>query len=295
MRISENYRHDLSTRSIQDTLAKVTEAQQKIATGRRISKPSDAPMDMAIAVQLRAERDDNERYLRSLGDARSWLAVQDGALQSASSLLARAEALSVQARNGAMGPDAREAIAAELEGLREQLGLLANTTYQGQAVFGAYSDTAVQLTAGGATFVGTPGAQVSRTVAPGREIAVNTDGAVVFGFTTGDDVFGVLQRLAANVRSGDSAAIDADAAVLATRADDVRETLGQIGSRAALVESAVSRYEDAKVTFATRLSVIEDTDIAAASVELARASRSYEAVLAMAAQAQKLSLLDFLR
>ena len=57
----------------------------------------------------------------------------------------------------------------------------------------------------------------------------------------------------------------------------------------------MSRHEDAKVTFASRLSVIEDTDIAAASVELARASRSYEAVLSMAARAQKLSLLDFLR
>jgi flagellar hook-associated protein 3 FlgL len=295
MRISDNYRHDLMNRSIQDTLAKVTEAQQKIATGRRFDRPSDSPMDSAISLQLRAERDDNDRYLRSLGDARSWLAVQDGVLQSASTLLARAEDLSVQARNAAMGPDSREAIAKELEGLREQLGLLANTTHQGQSVFGAHSQQAVQLTATSSTFLGTPGAEVTRTVAAGQNVAVNTDGAAVFGFTAGDDVFTVINRLASSVRSGDVATMNADSAALATRARDVRESLGQIGSRAALVESAIARHEDAQVTFASRLSIIEDTDIAAASVELARASRSYEAVLAMAARAQKLSLLDFLR
>lgn len=295
MRISDNYRHELNKRTIQETLGRVDEARRQISTGKRMVKPSDAPTDMAFATQLRAERADNDRHLRSLSDARSWLAIQDSALQSSSTLLARAEELAVYAQNGAMGDDSREAIAAEIDGIREQLALLANTTYQGQAVFGAFNERAVELTAGGATFVGTPGAAVERRVSASETIAVNTDGAEVFGFTTGDDVFTVLGRIATNMRAGDSAAINADMATLGERATGLREALGQVGTRAALVDAASSRLEDDDVTFSSRISDLEDVNVAEAAVDLARASQAYEAVLAMTAQTQKLSLLDFLR
>lgn len=295
MRISDNYRHQRTLRAMQETVGRVDEAQRQISTGKRLEKPSDAPIDVAFATQLRAERSDNERHLRTLGDARSWLAIQDSALQSSSTLLARAEELAVYAQNGAMGDDSREAIALELDGIRNQLGMLANTTYQGQAVFGAFSEEAVQLTPTGATFVGTPGARVERRVSPNETIAVNTDGAEVFGFAAGDDVFTVLSRLATSVRAGDGAAMTDDMATLGERATTVREALGQVGTRGALVESAVSRLEDDKVTFASRISELEDVNVAEAAVDLARASRTYEAVLAMTAKTQQLSLLDFLR
>ena len=86
-----------------------------------------------------------------------------------------------------------------------------------------------------------------------------------------------------------------DMATLGERATTVREALGQVGTRGALVESAVSRLEDDKVTFASRISELEDVNVAEAAVDLARASRTYEAVLAMTAKTQQLSLLDFLR
>ncbi len=297
MRISDYSRHEHSLRSLQSALGRLVDTEQKIASGKRISKPSDAPMDVALATQLRAERDANERHLRTLGDARAWLAVQDNALQSASALLARVEQLATLAINGAMGAESREAIAVEIDGLREHLGLLANTTYQGQAVFGAHGSSAVTLTPSSATFTGQTGATVERQVAPDQVIAVNTDGHVVFGFDAGagQDVFSALNQLAADVRSGDAAAISTAAGVVKDRATTLRESLGEVGTRAALVESAVSRVEDDKLTFASRLTEIEDIDIAEASVELARASQTYEAVLAMTARTQQLSLLDFLR
>jgi flagellar hook-associated protein 3 FlgL len=295
MRISDNYRHQLNQRAMQDTLGRAEEARRQISTGKRLAQPSDSPIDMAFATQLRSERDDNERHLRSLSDARSWLGIQDSALQSSSTLLARAEELSVQAQNPAMAAGGREAIALEIDGLREQLAMLANTTYQGQAVFGAFNSQAVELTAGGATFVGTAGATVERRVSSSETIAVNTDGAVVFGFDTGDDVFTVLGRLATDIRANDTAAIAADAATLAERATGVREALGQVGTRGALVEAAASRHEDDKVTYSTRISDLEDVNIAEAAVDLAKASKAYEAVLAMTARSQSLSLLDFLR
>jgi len=295
MRITDSYRFASSQTAIQNALARLNTVQRQVSTGKKILQPSDAPLDAALATRLRSEQDDAVRHLRSLGDAKAWLSVQDSALQSASTLLARAQDLSIQSRNASNGDGGRAAIATELDGIREQLALVANTTYQGQSVFGAFSDNAVDLTPTGAIFNGTAGARVERRVSDSQLIAVNTDGAKVFGFDTGDDMFTVLARLASNVRTGNDAASAADSGVLLTRASTLRDSLGEVGTRAALVESAASRHEDDKVTIASRVSEIEDADVTEAAVKLAQASQAYEAILAMVGRTQQTSLLDFLR
>ena len=294
MRVSDASRFEANQTAIQNSLARLNGAQRAISTGKRIMLPSDSPLDAAFATRLRSQKDDSDRHLRSIGDAKAWLSVQDSALQSSSSLLARVKELSVQAVNASLGPEGRDAIATELDGIRNQLGLLANTTYQGQSVFGGFSTQAVDLTDTSATFNGTPGARVERRVSDNQVIAVNTDGNTAFGFDTGDDVFSVIARLSSNIRADDATAIAADSATLDERATGLRDALGVIGTRAQLVDSTASRHEDDKVTIGSRLSEIEDTDMTEAAVYLAQASQAYESILAMIAKTQQTSLLNFL-
>lgn len=295
MRISDSYRFATSQASIATAQTRLAEAQRQLSTGKRINQPSDAPLDAALVTRLRADRDDTERHLRSLGDAKAWLSVQDSALQSASSLLNRANELAIQSKNASLGDGGREAIATELEGIRKQMGLIANTSYQGQSVFGSYSEKAVELTDTTSAFVGTAGAQVQRRISDSEVIAVNSDGDKIFGFDTGDDVFTVLGRLATNVRAGDDAAVSDDMAALKARTDSVHDALGAVGTRASLVDSASSRHEDDKLTITSRISEVEDSDIAESAVKLQQASQAYQAVLGMVAMTQQKSLLDFLR
>jgi flagellar hook-associated protein 3 FlgL len=295
MRITDSYRFTNSQSAIQNALGRLNDVQRQVSTGKRINQPSDAPLDAALATRLRMAKDDGALHLRSLQDSKAWLSVQDASLQSASTLMTRAQELSLQVQNPSLGEGGRDAIATELDGIRDQIALVANTTYQGQSVFGAFGEKAVTVTDTDATFNGTPGARVERRVSDSQMIAVNTDGNVVFGFDTGDDIFGVIARLAANVRSGDDAALASDAAALAERATTVRDSLGEVGTRAALVDSAASRHEDDKITIASRISEVEDADITESAVKLAQASQGYEAVLAMVSMTQQRSLLDFLR
>ena len=295
MRISDSYRYANSQAAIAGAKSRLAEAQRQISTGKRINVPSDAPLDAALATRLRAGRDDTDRHLRALGDAKAWLSVQDSALQSASALLRRADELAIQSGNASLGDAGRAAIATELDGIREQLGLIANTNYQGQSVFGSFAGQAVELTPDGATFIGTAGAEVQRRVSDSQIIAVNTDGNRVFGFDSGDDVFGVIARLAESVRAGDNAAVNADRAAMQERVATVHDALGGVGTRAALVDSASSRHEDDKVTMSSRISEVEDADVAESAVRLAQANQAYEAVLGMVAMTQQKSLMDFLR
>jgi flagellar hook-associated protein 3 FlgL len=295
MRISDSYRYANSQAAIARAQTRLAQAQQQISTGKRINAPSDAPLDAALATRLRADRDDTDRHLRSLGDAKAWLSVQDSALQSASSLLQRVNELAIQSGNASLGDGGREAIATELDGIRQQLGLIANTNYQGQSVFGSFSENAVELTADGASFLGVPGAEVQRRVSDSQVIAVNTDGNTVFGFDTGDDVFSVINRLAADVRAGDTDSVNTDREALLARTATIHDALGGVGTRAALVDSASSRHEDDKITMSARISDVEDADVAESAVKLQQASTAYEAILGMVAMSQQKSLMDFLR
>jgi flagellar hook-associated protein 3 FlgL len=295
MRVSDLRRNDNAIAELQRSLNAVDRAQRQVATGKRVQRPSDAPIDAASITVLRAAEADVARQERAAADADAWFAVQDGALQSASSLLARAKQLGLQAMSGALDTNGRAAVAAELDGIRDQMVSVANSSYLGHAVFGAFGAAAVAVTPTTASFVGTPGAEVRRQVGPNQVVAVNSDGAAIFGFTAGDDVFGVLQRLSAAITAGDTTAMSAENTALDTRAADIRAALGDVGARWSSVTNRRDHLADRKTELATQRSQIEDVDVNEAAMQLAYAGRTYEAVLASIARLQQLSLVDFLR
>jgi flagellar hook-associated protein 3 FlgL len=295
MRVSDLRRSDNAIAELQRSLSAVDRAQRQVATGKRVLRPSDAPIDAASITVLRAAEADVERQQRAAADADAWFAVQDGALQSASTLLARAKQLGLQAMSGALDASGLAAIGSELDGIREQMVSVANSSYLGHAVFGAFGATAVSTTPTTASFVGTPGAEVRRQVGPSQVVPVNSDGAEIFGFSAGNDVFGVLRRLSTAVKAGDTTAMATETTALDARADGVRAALGDVGARWSSVTNRRDQLADRKTELATQRSQIEDVDVNEAAMQLAHAGRTYEAVLASIARLQQLSLVDFLR
>ena len=295
MRIGDLHRSQNAIDAVQRSVSAIDRAQRQVATGKRVQRPSDAPIDAASITVLRSAEADVERQQRAAADADAWFAAQDGALQSASTLLARAKQLGLQAMSGALDAGGLAAISSEIDGIRAQMVSIANSSYLGQAVFGAFGAQAVTTTATTATFTGTPGAQVQRQVGPGQVVAINTDGSAIFGFTAGNDVFGVLQRLSAAVQSGNTSAMSTENTALDTRATDLRAALGDVGARWASVTNRQEQLADRKTELASQRSQIEDVDVNEAAMQLAYASRTYEAVIASIARMQQMSLVDFLR
>ena len=290
---------------LQQSIGRLQDAQERLSSGRRINRFSDSPTDAGTVLGLAARERDWAAYTKAADDAIGWLDTQDQALQSASSLLRRARELTLSAGNGTNSPAAREAIAAELDGLRDELASLANTTYLGRSVFGGFKATAVQQDgAGHWTWSG--GAvdanghlldEVTRRVAPEIKVRVNMDGSSVFGFATGgDDVFAVLDRLAADIRAGDTAAVTgADLQALDARMADVADGLSTVGARTNQVESARDVGLTRVDTLKAHRSTLEDVDLAETVMDLQMAEAGYQAVLGATARLTMPSLVDFLR
>lgn len=293
MRVPTSTQYSRLERGLGVSLARVQQLQGQLASGSRISKPSDDPVGASVGLRLRAQEASWTAYRRTADDAIASLATTDAALQSSSSLLRRARELSVQAVNGAYGPAERAALADEVAQIRLQVVELANTRHLGRAVFGGHQGTAI---AADGSWAGDTGV-VSRQVSPEVTVVVNLDGRQVFGFGAADDqdVFSVLSRLERAVRAGDVAAITTSQAEVRARFDSVVTGLGQVGALQNRVESATALGQAALESIMQHRSQVEDVDLAAAIMRLQTAQTGYQAALGAVGRANLPSLADFLR
>ncbi len=298
-RIPTQTAHKVMQHAMETNFAKLADAQRQLSSGKRLTKVSDAP-GAAIAVnRLRAKESMAGAFISAADDGLSMLSAQDSSLQDASSILNRVRELVVSGTSRLQNPQVRAAIATELESLRDQMVAVANTQYAGRSVFGGFSATAVQNTGGSVSWVGDSNT-VDRRVSPELIVSVSSNGEQVFGFDAGspagsDNVFTVINRAAAAIRS----ATPEDARVELDKIEDrmmsVSSALASVGGRVNQIEMVQSQAEDSIVAMRTSRSLLEDVDMGEAVVNLRDAEAAYQATLAVVARLHSTSLLDFLR
>lgn len=284
--------------NLQLNLDRMSKLQGKLSGGRVITKPSDDPAGTAQALQLRADKRATEQAARNAADGAAWLTTIDSALTTSVSALRRARDLTVQGANGATSVQAREAIAMEIEGLRDALVAQANTSYLGRSVFaGTSNDPAFAMTPGPPgtpptyAFSGT-GPGVERRLAPDAVVRVDVDGAAAFG-PPGATVFETLDRIAADLRSGAPVATHLN--TIDAHMEAMLGELAGVGTRHKQVMDAQRGIEKTLMDLKGSIADVEDIDLAAVLVELQSQEVAYQAALGATSRVLQPSLMDFLR
>jgi len=278
--------------NLQNNLSAMAALQAQMSSGKKINVPSDDPAAASDVLRLRSDQRVLAQYARNVSDGNSWLTTVDSALNSSLTILRRARDLTVQGGDGALGPDSREALATEIEGLREALLDQANTTYVGRTVFAgtsnagrAFDDTY--------TFTGSPTANpVERRVGAAQNIRVDSDGAKVFGEGAGS-VFALLDDIATTLRAGGDPTDRLDD--IDVHMSNMLQEVSSVGARQNQMDRANAAITDTKLTVTTQLSGIEDIDLAEVILELQTQEVTYKGALGAAARVLQPSLLDFLR
>ena len=95
-------------------------AQEQIASGKRINRPSDDPVGAEKVMNIRVSQAALEQFKKTVTQADEKLRVGDNALESYEQLLDRAGALLAQGLSDFTTQDARQSLAVEIDGLRER-------------------------------------------------------------------------------------------------------------------------------------------------------------------------------
>ncbi len=280
-----------SLANLQANMARMQAAQEQVSSGRRVNRPSDSPVDLVAAMRYRGQLDRSDQYERNISDGVGWLSTADTSLTSINDQLGRIRELALRGMTSSLDADAREAIAVEVDQLRESIIGLANTTYLDRPIFGGTADTPVAFAADG-TFQGDDGL-VNRTIGAGVTVPVNLRGPAVFG-DDASGLFATLSRLSADLRSNPSA-LSADLGVLDAQTRTVRNNLAEVGARVRRLEVAEARRGDDRIGIQQGLSDVEDVDLPKAMLDLKMQELAYQSALAVTARVVQPSLADFLR
>jgi flagellar hook-associated protein 3 FlgL len=280
-----------SAQTMQAAMARLSTLQQQASSGKRISVPSDDPSGTAASMQVRGQQAAVAQYQRNASDGMGWLATVDGALSNSTALLQQARNLVVQAANsGAMSQAGRDAIASQLQGIRDDLLQTANTQYNGRSVFAGTSDTPAFDTTTYA-WSGTASASVDRRVGSDAAIRVDADGSAAFG-SGATSVFASLDTIISNLHSG----ADVSSGITAIDAGLQSVSGAQVvsGSRYAQMERAKDSLSSQSIDLESRRSDVEDVDTVQSLVALQSQNLAYQAALQVTAKALPMSLLSFL-
>lgn len=289
-----------SLANLQVNLAKMTDLQQRMSGGKVITKPSDDPAGTASALRLRGDQRATQQYARNADDGIGWLTTVDSSLQTAVANLRQARNLTVQgASSGTASAVTREAIATELEGLRDSLLEQANASYLGRSVYAGTSDAGAAYTVTVAAdgtrsyaWTGSDTGSVQRRIGPAVTVRADGDGTAVFG-DGATSVFALIDQVAAEIRSGTDVAPrlnDID-----TRMTTMLGELADVGTRYGQLTTAQRSTAAALTELKGQLSAVEDIDLAEVIVELQSQEVAYQAALGATSRVLQPSLLDFLR
>lgn len=280
--------------NLQSGLTKLGRLQEQLSSGKLIEKPSDSPGGTAAAMQTRGDIARFNQYSRNADDGMAWLGTIDSTLTNSSAQLHQARDLVLQGLSpGAAGSNQTGvALANQIDGIKQSMINVANTTYLGRPVFGG---TTQGMTAYDSTgnYVGDSG-QVVRSVGDSVKVRVDASGPGVFG-SGPSGLFPVLDKISQDLRSGNTSGLQADLNDLDTATNQYQSALSDVGARYNQVQmmqqSAQTRLTDLK----SQLSDVEDIDLPATITELQMQQVAYQAALSATSKVIQPSLVDFLK
>ncbi|HET9517400.1 MAG TPA: flagellar hook-associated protein FlgL [Actinoplanes sp.] len=279
--------------NLQRSLSQVGELQEQLSSGKVLNRPSDSPTGTVAAMQLRSEVRSVQQYDRNATDAAAWLATIDTTLTAAIPQVTRVRDLTLQAMSAATGgtPNALEALAAEVDAVRESMISIANTSYLGRPVFGGTTSGTVAFNPDGSYAGNTD--PVLRKINEGDPLQVDANGETVFGTGAGQ-LFAVMEQVADDMRNN-PAALGANLALLNTASTRILTALADVGARYNRVEQTQQTGQDRLLSLQSQLSDVEDIDLPATIMEMQLQQSAYEAALGASAKVMQPSLMDFLR
>jgi flagellar hook-associated protein 3 FlgL len=289
IRITQQSISASTLRGLQANLSRMQNLQAQLSSGKRISVASDDPSGTASAMTFRSQQAADEQYLRNIGQVSARLGVTDNALTQLSDRLRGVRDLLVQAGNAGLSSDSRSALAAQAAALKSEIVDLYNTTYLDRPIFGGTVPGVQAIDPATSAYVGNDQSVLTRI---SRDATVRID---VKGTDVGADTTpALLDRIVADL--GATAPIpSADFSDLDATLSKVLQALGDVGARAARVDSTKENVDSHRLDLVARISENEDVDLPETIMNLQSQQVAYQSALGASAKILQTSLVDFLK
>jgi len=205
MRISSSQIFSDASTNLNRIQSNLLKTQNQIATGNRLSRPSDDAAATSGILRLQAGQARLDQYQKNTDYARNRLGLEDSSLNAVDNILQRIRELTLQADNASLITSDRQDIRTEVQQNLDSLLQIANSQdSSGEYIYGGsrgHTQPFIANSAGGFLYNGDNGQRLVQ-IGDGRRIAINDPGASVFrDIRMGNGTFSVAAT-AANSGTG---------------------------------------------------------------------------------------------
>ena len=139
MKVSTKLFNEQQIRQFSSLNEDIQKLQDKISSGKNIVVASDDPIGSVNLSGYKTVKQQLDQYLKNVNSAQTRLSLVDTNLQNLSTIMIRANELLIQASSDVLGRSDREAIALEINEMKEELLSLANQQdANGSFIFSGY-------------------------------------------------------------------------------------------------------------------------------------------------------------
>lgn len=180
MRISTQMMYEQNMRGITDSQSRWLSYGEQMSTGKRVNRPSDDPIAASQAIVLSQSQSQNSQFALARTFATQKVSLEDNVLTQVNTAISSVREKLVYASNGTLSDDDRLSLATDIQGIRDQLMNLANTTDgNGRFIFAGYKTESAPFDAVTGDYNG--GAEaISQQVDTARNMTISHTGQQIF-------------------------------------------------------------------------------------------------------------------
>lgn len=303
MRISTQMMYEQNMRGITDSQSRWLSYGEQMSTGKRVNRPSDDPIAASQAIVLSQSQSQNSQFALARTFATQKVSLEDNVLTQVNTAISSVREKLVYASNGTLSDDDRLSLATDIQGIRDQLMNLANTTDgNGRFIFAGYKTESAPFDAATGDYNG--GAEaITQQVDTARNMTISHTGQQIFESITSNaeqlpgggygqtNMFKILDSAIASLKTpieNDPAAATAQSQVIANAQigiknsqNNVLTVVADVGTKMNELEKLDTLGDDRALGQTKQMSDLVDVDwneaISAYTMQQAALQASYKA------------------
>ena len=286
MRVDPSYVSNL-VGSLDQAQSNQQQLTAELSSGVSITALSQNPVASGENVLLLNQIQQDDSFTQSSSLVTGQLQVSDSTLGSVVAQLTQAISLATSANNGTLNASDIKAIGSQISGILNEVQSLANTSYQGQYIFGGGQTGTTPFTTSTTTSPAVTNYNRDQDVnyletPNGQKIQLNVPGSQIFQGSGANSVFGALNSLVADYSSG---TVNTTQAVADTQA--LGTALNYVSQQRVGIDNSITQ-----VTAASDAVTSDQTQLTAAQTNLMQADVAQVSTQLSLSETQQTALED---
>jgi len=279
-------------RSLHDNLRILSKYSNRLASGKKISRPSEDVSIMGRSMDYKVTLNKLNQYKKNIDEVDGHISFADSVMSAVANTLTRANELAVQGATGTLSTSDRAALAEEVLIMKDSVASLSNSKYRNRYVFSGFQTNNEAFDAG-FNYQGDSG-EINVLIDRGSSMSLNIPGDSVFG-DGATSIMGMLDQLYNDLISGNTAGVQGSVDSIDNALDSVANVRAELGVKLRYLDDQRLNLDNRDYNIQTLLSGTEDADIADTITEISKTELALESLRAVGAEAMSKSLMDFIR